>query len=96
MSNQGLFMQGYSMQEFQDSIRGVVAEVIQELFKESMANQTSQGANEYLNEKEACKYLDITKPTLYKLVKEGILNKQKVAGTTSVRYKRADLDNCFE
>lgn len=96
MTNQGIYLQGYSMQDFQDSLKGVVAEVLQELLKEGMANETSSNSTEYLNEKEACKYLDITKPTLYKLVREGILNKQKVAGTTSVRYKKADLDNCFE
>lgn len=95
MSNQ-IFMQGCSMQDFYDNVRGIVAEVMQEMLQEEMANQTPQNSTEYLNANEACEYLNITKPTLYKLVREGILNKQNLAGTKSVRYKKADLDNCLE
>jgi excisionase family DNA binding protein len=49
-----------------------------------LQSKTSKEKEEYLTVKEVCQKLKISKPTLYKLIKEGVIRKRKIRRSTRI------------
>lgn len=49
----------------------------------------------WLTGKEAIAYLNVSKPTFYRLVKEGKITPYYLPGVADPRYKQEDLDALF-
>ncbi|MFP5040307.1 helix-turn-helix domain-containing protein [Parasediminibacterium sp. JCM 36343] len=50
-----------------------------------------QSEKELLTPSEACAFLHISKPTLYKLINRGLINRTKIEGCKRVYLKKGDI-----
>jgi len=58
-------------------------------------NDGNNDPNPWMNTYEACQYLRISKPTIYRWIQAGLLKFKRTPGG-ELRFRRSDLDNMLE
>ncbi len=77
------------MQKININIDAPTMEDMEDFFNKKIADIKEKLDEKILTEKQACKFLQVTKPTLLKMRKKGRVKYFKVGN--EIRYKQSDL-----
>lgn len=89
-----LILQGLSISELTDTIKGIVADEIQNALTTLTDSLPKDKTPEYLTRKETAEMLGVSLPTLHSYVKKGYLTVHRV-GEKTVRFKREDVEKAL-
>lgn len=91
MSQTNLFLQGISLETFQE----LISQAVREEFKQHQPVILKQEIvqDEWLSKKEAAKILKLSLPTIMKMVKEGKIPCSRIGN--NIRFKRSSLEKSF-
>lgn len=89
-----LILQGLSISELTDTIKGIVADEIQNALTTLTDSFPKDTTPEYLTRKETAEMLGVSLPTLHSYVKKGYLTAHRV-GEKTVRFKREDVEKAL-
>lgn len=89
-----LFLQGLSISELTDTIKGIVADEMKNALTTLTDSLPKDTTPEYLTRKETAEMLGVSLPTLHSYVKKGYLTAHRV-GEKTVRFKREDVEKAL-
>ena len=92
MSN--LFLEGLSITELTDAIKGIVADEMKNALTTLTDSLSKDTTPEYLTRKETAEMLGVSLPTLHSYVKKGYLTAHRV-GEKTVRFRREDVEKAL-
>ena len=84
----------YTQKQFEQLLNTTVRSVIKEVMLEVEAEKNSQ---KLLTIKNACERLQVSPPTVFKMLREGILTREKIKGNSRKVYiKSEELDSVMK
>ena len=90
----GLFLQGISVEELSETIKGIVAEEVKNALTAISEIMPKDTTPEYLSRKETAEMLGVSLPTLNSYVKKGYLTAHRV-GEKTIRFRKEDVENAL-
>ncbi|ULB33915.1 helix-turn-helix transcriptional regulator [Proteiniphilum propionicum] len=90
----GLFLQGISVEELSETIKGIVAEEVKNALTAISETIPKDTTPEYLSRKETAEMLGVSLPTLHSYVKKGYLTAHRV-GEKTIRFRKEDVANAL-
>ena len=90
----GLFLQGISVEELGETIKGIVAEEVKNALTAISETMQKDTTPEYLSRKETAEMLGVSLPTLHSYVNKGYLTAHRV-GEKTIRFRKEDVENAL-